>query len=56
MVERFRKGQAPDETFADGVAVIEMLMALYKSAEEGRTVHFDREDLSDFVPAVGRSE
>ncbi len=56
MVERFRKGQAPDETFADGVAVIEMLMALYKSAEEGRTVYFDREDLSDFVPAVGRPD
>lgn len=54
MVERFRKGQTPDETFADGVAVIEMLMALYKSAEEGRTVYFDREDLSEFVPAVGK--
>lgn len=56
MVERFRKGQMPDESFADGVAVIEMLMALYKSAEEGRTVYFDREDLSDFVPAVGKPD
>ena len=56
MVECFRRGQTPIETFADGVAVTEILMALYKSAEEGRTVHFDREDLTDFVPAVGKPE
>lgn len=56
MVERFRKGETPVETFADGVAVIEILMALYKSAEEGRTVYFEREDLGDFVPEVGRRD
>ena len=39
MVEAFRKGETPMETFHDGVAVIEMLMALYKSSEEGRTVY-----------------
>ena len=44
----------PDIGDFKDVAVIEMLMALYKSAEEGRTVYFDREDLTDFVPAVGR--
>jgi len=53
MVEAFRKGEAPMETFADGVAVVEMLMALYKSAEEKRTVQAD-EDLLDYVPAVAR--
>lgn len=54
MVESFRMGQMPFETFADGVEVVRMLMALYKSAEEGRTVEFDKEDLTDFVPAVAR--
>jgi predicted dehydrogenase len=53
MVECFRKGETPIETFHDGVAVIEMLMALYKSAEEERTVH-SGEDLLDYVPPVAR--
>src|SRR4030095_5212927 len=39
MVEAFRKGEEPLETFRDGVAVVEMLMALYRSAETGSTVH-----------------
>lgn len=55
MVEAFRKGQPPMETFHDGVAVIEMLMALYKSAEEGRTVSAG-EDLIDYVPRVARPQ
>src|SRR5205807_2249066 len=38
MVERFRQGKRPLETFEDGVAVVELLMALYKSAETGQTV------------------
>lgn len=53
MVEAFRKGEQPSETFADGLAVIEMLMALYKSAEEQRTVTAD-EDLLDYIPVVAR--
>lgn len=54
MVEAFRAGRAPEETFADGVAVMEILMALYRSAELGRTVHPGDEDLSAYVPAVAR--
>ena len=50
MVERFRAGQQPDETFEDGVAVVRMLMALYKSAEEERTIRLAEEDLTDFIP------
>ena len=53
MVEHFRRGSAPLETFRDGVAVIETLMALYRSAEEGRTVEAG-EDLSGYVPVVAR--
>ena len=53
-VERFRRGEMPMETFADGVAVVHMLMALYRSAELGRTVNFEDEPLDDYVPLVAR--
>ncbi len=55
MVERFLAREAPDETFEDGARVIEMLMALYKSAESGRKIFLADEDLTDFVPSVARS-
>jgi len=54
MVEAFRKGQTPMETFADGVAVVAALMALYRSAETGRTIDVAAEDLTGFVPAVAQ--
>ena len=53
-VERFRRGEMPMETFVDGVAVVHMLMALYRSAELGREVRFDDERLNDYVPPVAR--
>ena len=53
-VEAFRRGVMPDETFADGVEVVRLLMALYRSAELGRTVHFAEEDLESYVPPVAR--
>jgi predicted dehydrogenase len=56
MVECFRKGVMPSETFHDGVAVVEMLMALYKSADTGRTIELAEEDLTDYMPAVARGE
>ena len=34
----------------------ELLMAAYKSAEEGRSIELDELDLDDFVPAVARGE
>ena len=54
-VECFRKGEAPFETFHDGIEVLRMLMALYRSAELGRTLKFDEEDLDGYVPRVARS-
>ncbi len=56
MVECFRKGIAPIETFADGVAVVEMLMALYRAAELERTVQLADEDLEHYIPPVARGE
>lgn len=54
MVECFRGGIMPSETFFDGVAVVEILMALYKSAEENRTVFPGEEDLTSYIPVVAR--
>jgi predicted dehydrogenase len=54
MVEAFRKGQMPAETFADGVGVMEMLMGLYRSAELGQTVAFPDPHLETYVPQVAR--
>ena len=56
MVERFLKKEAPDETFEDGARVVEMLMALYKSAESDRKIMLADEDLTDFVPSVAKSQ
>jgi predicted dehydrogenase len=56
MVEAFRKGEEPLETFRDGVAVVEMLMALYRSAETGSTVHLPDDGLETYVPPVARGE
>jgi predicted dehydrogenase len=51
MVEAFLDGRMPAETWHDGLAVTEVLMACYKSAEEGRTIEFPV-DLAAFVPQV----
>jgi predicted dehydrogenase len=54
MVQAFLRGQPPEETFHDGAAVLEALMALYRSAETGRTITLPDESLAHFVPAVAR--
>ncbi len=56
MVRAFREGRMPMETFADGVAVTELLMAAYMAAEEERTVPFPPPGLEQFVPAVARGD
>lgn len=55
-VEAFRRGETPEETFVDGVEVITMLMALYRSAELDRTVRFDEPGLEEYIPVVARAE
>lgn len=54
MVEAFRRGAMPAETFHDGVGVMEMLMGLYRSAELGSTVRFPDAELETYVPQVAR--
>jgi len=56
MVQAFRAGRQPDETFMDGVAVADLLMTAYMSAEQGKTIAFPPKNLETFVPAVARGE
>jgi predicted dehydrogenase len=53
-VQSFRARQAPMETFHDGVAVVEMLMALYRSAELGRTITLPDPELERYEPEAAR--
>ena len=56
MVQAFLAGRRPSETFDDGVAVAELLMTAYMSAEQERTVAFPPPDLAAFVPAVAQGK
>ncbi len=53
-VRAFLGKETPRLTFADGVEVVRLLMAAYRSAEEGRTLVYDPALVQDFVPAVAR--
>jgi predicted dehydrogenase len=54
MVDCFRHGRTPIETFEDGVEVTRMVMALYKSAETGQVVRLPDETLETYVPVPAR--
>jgi predicted dehydrogenase len=56
MVNAFRNRARPRETFADGLAVVEILMALYRSAELERTVRLPDPALETYVPQAARSD
>jgi len=54
MVDCFRHGRTPIETFEDGVEVVKIVMALYKSAETGQVVRLPDETLETYVPVPAR--
>ena len=56
MVESFMAGERPKENFSDGVAVTELLMTAYMSAEEDKTILFPPPGLDEFVPAVAKGQ
>jgi len=54
MVRSFLDGVRPTENWNDGVAVTELLMAAYMSAERDKTIPFPPPGLANFVPAVAQ--
>ena len=55
-VRVFLGKEAPRLTFEDGFEVVQLLMAAYMSAEQGRTLDFPPPGLDSFIPAVARGE
>ncbi|HEX4601784.1 MAG TPA: Gfo/Idh/MocA family oxidoreductase [Gemmatimonadales bacterium] len=53
-VQVFRERAKPELTFHDGVAVVELLMTAYMSAEQGKTLACPPPGLERFVPAVAQ--
>ena len=53
-VRAFLGKEEPLLTFEDGVEVVRVLMTAYQSAEEGRTLDFPPEGITDFVPDVAQ--
>jgi predicted dehydrogenase len=51
-VRAFLGLELPRLTFDDGMDVVELLIAAYKSAEHERTLAFPPDGLEEFVPAV----
>ena len=56
MVQSFLERKRPKENFSDGVAVTELLMAAYMSAEKGITVKFPPKGLDDYIPLVAQGK
>lgn len=55
LTRSFLAGEQPLESLESGLEVIELLMAAYSSAEQGKTLYWPL-DLDDFVPAVAKGE
>ena len=53
-VRAFLGKEEPQLTFEDGLEVVQLLMAAYQSAEQGRTLAFPPAGLDEFVPAVAQ--
>jgi predicted dehydrogenase len=55
-VRAFQGKEAPLLTWRDGLEVVQLLMAGYQSAEQGRTLAFPPKGLDRFVPRVAAGE
>jgi predicted dehydrogenase len=53
-VRVFLGKEKPLLDFNDGIEVVRVLMAAYKSAEEGRTIDLSTENVDEFVPMVAQ--
>jgi hypothetical protein len=45
----------PEENFYDGLAVTELLMSAYMSAEQERVINFKPPGLETFIPQVAQA-
>ena len=54
MVRKFLAAAMPEETWGDGVNVVELLMTCYMAAEQGRNLSFPPSGLDSFVPQVAQ--
>ena len=54
MARAFLRGEKPMLTFQDGVEVVQILMAAYMSAQQGKTLKFPPDGLDAFVPEVAK--
>ncbi|MEM2740333.1 MAG: gfo/Idh/MocA family oxidoreductase, partial [Candidatus Bathyarchaeia archaeon] len=56
MVECFLRGRKPREDWMDGLLIVQLMMAAYLSAEKGKRVKFNPEELKGYRPQVARGE
>ena len=54
MVESFNAGILPSENWNDGLLIMELMMAAYKSAEEGKTLKYNPAELREYKPKVSQ--
>ena len=52
MIERFKMGEMPSETWDDGYLIIQLMMTAYKSAEQAKTLDFNEKSVKNFIPRV----
>ena len=56
MVESFLRDEMPEEDWRDGLLVTRLMMAAYKSAEEGKKLSYNPEALKGFKPKVASGD
>ena len=56
MVESFLRGEMPGEDWRDGLLVTRLMMATYKSAEEGKKLSYNPEALKGYKPKVASGD
>jgi Predicted dehydrogenases and related proteins len=56
MVNSFLSNKLPAENWYDGLLVVQLMMHGYLSAETGRRIRFDPQQVEDYVPSVARGK
>jgi hypothetical protein len=56
MVEAFRAGEPPSETWRDGLLVSQLMMTAYLSAEKNTKLCFDPNAVRGYTPKVAKGE